>query len=372
MFATVFNVTRNTHFRDTLFGYIRADAPLYLAIVAYTAVGLSWLHFTQLSHLTTYSVYLMKWLTLFAFLFPAIAVAMHALRLVHRFDRRRRLAARRIFSPAHAARFLAGVCLLLAMVLFQGTFTSLKNSLPAWWGGFPGDRLQADVDAALHFGVDPWRLLFTFAERDWVRAVVEWNYNVLWFVVCFGALFYVVTSQRTAAIRTRYLVCFMLVWIVIGNLLAGAFLSAGPAYYGYVTGDTGRFAAQLAFLAAGSEWGSSAASYQAYLWRLHEAGGVGFGSGISAFPSVHVGLIAMNALFVFERHRWLGMAAFAYVTLVLASSVYLAWHYAIDGYAAIAVTVMLFVGVRKWLPARSPGQARHARFQPGVAGGALR
>ena len=63
-------------------------------------------------------------------------------------------------------------------------------------------------------------------------------------------------------------------------------------------------------------------------------------NGISAFPSVHVGLIAMNALFVAERSRMLGRVAWLYVVLIVASSVYLGWHYAIDGYVSILVVVL--------------------------------
>jgi hypothetical protein len=41
------------------------------------------------------------------------------------------------------------------------------------------------------------------------------------------------------------------------------------------------------------------------------------------------------------------LAAFAYVALVVASSVYLAWHYAIDGYAAVAMTLVIYATVRR-------------------------
>lgn len=347
--AVVASPLRQSELQSRFFGYLRADAPLYIAILAYTGLGMLWMQVNGLGHLMTYSVYLLKWVTLFGFLFPVIAIALHLLKFVHRFDRRRALAARRVFATHNVARFAAGVCLLLAMMLFQGTFTSIKNSFPILEGGFPHDRLQADIDAALHFGVDPWRWLFTFAKHDWIRLVVEINYDVLWFVICFGALFFVVTSARTASIRTRYMACFMLVWIVVGNLLAGAFLSAGPAYYGHVTGDPTRFAEQLEFLAHGAGRGISAASYQAYLWDIYEAGIAGFGSGISAFPSVHVALITMNALFLYEHNKRLGTIAFGYVAFVLASSVYLAWHYAIDGYVAIAVTLAIYLALRRWL-----------------------
>ncbi|MBZ9676670.1 phosphatase PAP2 family protein [Mesorhizobium sp. ES1-1] len=333
---------------------VRRDSGLYLLIAVYTFLGLGFLHVVGAADRSAYAVYFGRWTLLNGVTLPAVAGLVEFGLLIHRFDRRRGLAARYVFSTSRLAYSLSGLCLVMALMIFQGTFTSVKNGMAVWQGGFPFDVAHADIDAFLHFGVDPWRWLYMVAKNDFVRTVVEWNYNVLWFVFNFGALFFVMTSPRAASVRTRYAVCFMLVWIVIGNILAGLFLSAGPAFYGAVTGDTARFGEQLAFLAHGAESANSAVSYQHYLWTLHEAGQTGFGSGISAFPSVHVGLATLNALFVREYNRRLGAVAFVYVAFVAASSVYLAWHYAIDGYAAAAVAVLVYVLARKLVPADQP------------------
>jgi hypothetical protein len=328
---------------------IRADAGLYLFIAVYTLSGLVFLRAYGAGEQAAYSIYLVYWTTLFALFFPLAAFAGDAAWIVHRFDRKRSLATKRMFSHHRLARLLSGICLLMAFMIFQGTFTSVKNGLSVWQDGFPFDKVQADIDAWLHFGVDPWRWL-AFAQHDFVRIVLEWNYAAVFFTICFGALFFVATSPLAASVRTRYLVCFMLVWIVVGNLLAGLFMSAGPAFYGAVTGDEFRFAQQLEFLARGADWPNSSAAYQDYLWTLHSAGQTGFGSGISAFPSVHVALAMFNALFVWEYSRRFGLLAFAYVALILASSVYLGWHYAIDGYAAIIVTALIYTATRRMKP----------------------
>ena len=332
---------------------IRADGALYLFILVYAAVGLIFLDWAGASDRATYSIYVVRWLMLFGVMLPAAAIILRVALLAHRFDSHRALVARRVFSSANLAYFAAGLLLLMAMMLFQGTFTSVKNAMSVWHHGFPYDRLHADIDAAIHFGTDPWRLLYAFAAFDVVRLIVEWNYNVLWFVICFAALFFVATSPEAAPIRTRYILSFMSVWIVVGNIFAIMFLSAGPAFYGQATGDILRFGEQLAFLARDVNSPNSAAAYQAYLWNLHQAGLTGFGSGISAFPSVHVGLITLNALFIGEYSRRLGLVAFGYVAFVLASSVYLAWHYAIDGYAAIALTAVIYLSLRRCMSRRS-------------------
>lgn len=296
----------------------------------------------------SHALYFGQWTKVFLFAMPVIAIAFDLFLLVHRFDRRRALAFRRIFSPKRMAGLISGVFLLGGLMFFQGSFTSIKNMLPALRGGFVDDRAQADIDAWLHFGVDPWIWLHSILGQDWVRSIIEFNYNVLWFVLCFGALFFVATSPSADGIRKRYLLLFAFVWIGCGNILAGLFLSAGPAFYGDVVGDHARFADLVAFLSRG-EGSSSAAGYQTYLWELHESGSAGFGSGISAFPSIHVGLITLNALFLNSYSRRLGIVAFLYVAFIQISSVYLGWHYAIDGYVSMVVVVAAYYALAAFL-----------------------
>ena len=327
---------------------LQQDAWFYYAAIAYTIVALVYLALVGTPGATSHALYIWPAIKGFAVLMPLVALGFDAVLVIARFDSKRMLAFRRTFSSERLAALAAGILLMAGVTLVQGSFTSIKNALPLIYGGFPHDRLQADIDAMLHFGVDPWRLYYAVAGSPLVRSVIEFNYNVVWFILNFGALFYVATSPRADGVRTRYLAMFLFVWIVCGNLLAGLFLSAGPAYYGDVTGDYTRFGAQLAFLAE-SHWQHSAAAYQEYLWSLYASNGAGFGGGISAFPSVHVGLVAMNAFFLAERSRIWGSIGFAYVVLVAISSVYLAWHYAIDGYVSLLVVALGHVMMRRFL-----------------------
>lgn len=323
--------------------------PIYVCVAAYALAVSAALVLTDASQAFAFKSYFLVWPVTFFIVFPTIYALLLLLRIVHRFETRRgrMLAIRRTMAAPHLVQFATGLGLLAAMMVFQGAFSSLKTALPIWRGGFPDDIIQANIDRAIHFGVDPWRYLYAIGQNDVVRAVAEWNYNQAWFIFCYAILFFVAVSSKAAAIRSRYLITYMLVWIIVGNVLAGLFLSAGPAFYGLVNGDTARFGEQLAFLAASGDSTHSAARVQAYLWNFYQSGNAGLGSGISAFPSMHVGLVTLNALFIFEASRKWGIAAFVYVGIVLASSVYLAWHYAIDGYVSIAVTVIVFLVVRK-------------------------
>lgn len=325
------------------------DRPVFTLIALHAIAAVTLLWATRNTHALAFSTYLAVWPAAFFLLFPSLYALVGLFVVVHRFDHRRKLAISRLLSPARVGHFLAGLMLLAALMVFQGAFTSIKNALPAWNGGFPHDLSQAEVDRWLHFGSDPWHLLYAFGQNDLLRALVEWNYNQGWFAVCYGTIFWIAVAPEAREVRTRYFVCYVVTWIVVGNVLAGLFLSAGPAFYHHVTGDTARFADQLAFLAAAAPQQHSAAMLQNYLWSLHSTGQTGIGSGISAFPSMHVGLVMLNALFVAEYSRRWGLVAFAYVGIVLASSVYLAWHYAIDGYASILVTLVIYLAARRFI-----------------------
>jgi hypothetical protein len=327
---------------------LAADRAVYAIIALHAAIASVALLATGAGSSFAYHAYIPAWPLLFFGLFPFVYGMLGLLAVVHRFDSRRSLAFRKLLSCERLAHFGAGLVLLGAIMIFHGTYTSIKNALPTWHGGFPYDRVQAEIDHLLHLGRDPWLYLQAATGGSGVvRRIVEWNYNQGWFILCFTAMFWVAVAKEARAVRNRYFLCYVLIWIVIGNVLAGLFLSAGPAFYGEVTGDATRFAGLLAFLQPGAGGMHSAVTVQDYLWTLHRTGQTALGSGISAFPSMHVALVTLNAIFIFERSRGWGFAAFAYVALVVASSVYLAWHYAIDGYAAVAMTLVIYATVRR-------------------------
>lgn len=332
---------------------IRSDWPIYLIAGIYVLAGSLYLASIGQSGFGTLNAYIRAWAMNFGVLAPYLVTLFGIVRITLRIRQRKNLAYRAMLAPHRTARFIAGTILLLtAILLFTSMFSSIKATFPLAHG-FLFDHAQADIDKAIHFGVDPWRLLFAFAKHPLVLRLVELNYNVFWFIVCYGALYWVLTSPRAERIRVRYMLTWLTVWIVIGTVMASIWLSAGPAFYGLVTGDTARFGEQMAFLATSAGDYSSAHNFQAYLWALHELGKPGFGSGISAFPSMHVALITLNALFVGETSRRWAMLMWAYVAFVAMSSVYLGWHYAIDGYVSIVVVTLVYHLFKRALPVLS-------------------
>jgi len=320
---------------------MRYDLLIYLLIGIYTLLTIIYFSINNNLSAMVYLNYTRAFAVICLILCPMVAGLVGTIRIIHRLNSRRRLAFRYMFSPKNLSRFFGGLVLLTAVMVFMGTFTSIKGLLP-YGQGFLYDQWLADIDHLLHFGVDPWQHIHTLFGPN-VIELVELNYGVVWSALWVIAMCWFAISPGAEKYRLRYFVCYILTWIILGNVLAKMFISAGPAYYGLVTGDDLRFADQLIFFAENNKSASSVFHIQAYLWNAYITGTPGLGTGISAFPSVHVGLTTLNALFFQEIFpRW-AFVAFAYVGIILLSSVYLGWHYAIDGYVAIVVVYAIYL-----------------------------
>jgi PAP2 superfamily len=322
---------------------LRAAAPVFLCVASYFVLGYVFLTLNHAQENAHFAEYLKKAMLLGLFLFPLAALAADAVGTLHRFDRRRGLAFQKAFSPRRLASLLAGSAILAAIMLFEGVFTSVKNTLVVWRGGFRFDRQLADLDAFLHFGVDPWRIVTPLMDSSAARIFVSYNYGVIWFLIAFGSVYFVASSPKADRVRSRYFISFMLVWGLLGNVLAGLFMSAGPAFYAQATGDSARFAGLAASLAHGAALGDATGLYQAYLWSLYE-------------------LIVMNTLFAWDANRKLGWAMIAYSLLIFVSSVGLGWHYAVDGYASAIIVICMHAALK-----RAFGRAAVARAETPMA-----
>jgi hypothetical protein len=73
-----------------------------------------------------------------------------------------------------------------------------------------------------------------------------------------------------------------------------------------------------------------------WLMEMHKTGG--FGTGISAMPSVHVAIafFAVLVAYDFFHSRWIVTAASIFAFLIWVGSFHLGWHYAWDGIVSIS------------------------------------
>lgn len=224
---------------------------------------------------------------------------------------------------------------LLLLPVVMSTFTYFKLLIP-YFRPFDLDPLFAQWDRALHFGYDPWELLQPILGYPIASAAINFVYH-LWMFVMFGVLLWQGFALSRPRLRIRYLVTFVLMWVLLGNVAATLLSSAGPVYYGRVTGLADPFAPLMAYLHDASRvvW-LPALDVQEMLWDAYVRVGLDMGGGISAMPSLHVATSFSFALLGFAINRWLGAVFSVFTALILIGSVHLGWHYAIDGYAAIA------------------------------------
>ncbi len=234
---------------------------------------------------------------------------------------------------------------VLALILFQPAFTLFKTTMPAIVPFF-ADPFFAELDKALHFGTDPWVFAHALDQFFDVQVLMEF-YLTGWAIPAFFLPIVMAATDRDTARVNRSLIVFMFAWVGIGNVLALAGLSAGPIYYDRLLG-TDRYPEMMAMLEAKGIFASSIGETQEMLWQFYTDGAQALGSGISAFPSVHVAVATAVALYMYERHPLLAVPGAFFWAAVMILSVYTGYHYAIDGYVStLLVGGLWFVLMRK-------------------------
>jgi hypothetical protein len=241
-------------------------------------------------------------------------------------------------------RLTRGLPIYLSMPLMFSAFTSIKyaidNIVPYY-----ADPYVAALDRMIH-GTDPWRLLQPIIGFPIVTEGINFFYN-LWFFVMYIILSLVVFLLEDEWLRTRYLVAFILSWILIGGLFATLLSSVGPCFYSaFYPSDP--YAELIAYLDQVNEiyplW---ARGMQDLLLESYRQDKIGFGVGISAMPSMHIAVTVLNAIFLSKIHRLAGIAAWVFAAIIFVGSVHLAWHYAVDGYVAGLLVIIIWIGAGK-------------------------
>jgi hypothetical protein len=344
-------------FIKTFLADLRQMLPFHILVVAHAATVIGLVAWYSDFTATAYRQYVTQFGPLYFVGLPAILLLGKLVAGIFR-NPKAPLAWMTWPTPVQLGQLAGAATVFASLILFMGSFTTFKTLMPTLRGGFLYDRTQADLDALLHGGVDPGpRIMATLGNPE-ILSILQWNYSIAWTAVTFVPVFFIVL-RANGALRLRYCLSFALVWAVLGNIIACLFLSAGPAFYGHITGDAARFGEQLRTIDNGV-----GSALQAYLWQNYLQGVAGLGTGISAFPSVHVGAATMNALFLRELNRAAGIAGFAYVIVILASSALFGWHYLIDGYVSIVVVFLLHLALKRLFAARHRAAAGDIKLSP--------
>ncbi|WP_246695920.1 phosphatase PAP2 family protein [Methylorubrum populi] len=239
-------------------------------------------------------------------------------------------------------RALPLLALLINLSIFYSVFTSVKNMLPIFAPEWR-DLDIANFSQLLHFGYVPWRLLQEIMGYPTVTRFVEFLYLPVWLLLLVGLPVLLAVRRDLARLRVRYILTMFLCFIMLGNIVAALGMSGGPAFYAQITGDQVRYGELIDYLAFSSGLPFSAWDIQRYLWACFEADRLQLGSGISAFPSLHVSMATLFALAGRHLSLRLGRLLMLYCVAIFLGSVHLGWHYAVDGYASVLGTVVLWL-----------------------------
>ncbi|WP_456388764.1 phosphatase PAP2 family protein [Profundibacter sp.] len=233
---------------------------------------------------------------------------------------------------------------LIATVFLQSGFTILKNVM-SFITPYFADPFMANLDSALHFGVDPWVI------AHWIGGYLPtdlmiYSYLTIWALPAFALPVIIALTDGDRARMTRTLILYAVAWAFVGNVLAFAGLSVGPVYYDRLLGGE-RFADLTVALVESGVTASSIGITQQALWEIYAGQSALIGSGISAFPSVHVAVATVAAIYMCERSKWLVPLAATFLFFTFYLSVFTGYHYAVDGYASIIVIFIVWGLLRR-------------------------
>jgi membrane-associated phospholipid phosphatase len=247
---------------------------------------------------------------------------------------------------------------------FMSMLTSYKQALP-FLHAYDMDVTLMRADRWLHGGRQPWEILHSWMGSPLVTSAFNAAYQA-WFFVMFSVVFWQAWSARRL-IRMQFLLSFMLTWVLLGTVLATIMASAGPCYYDRVTGLESPYAPLMTYLHdAAKEYPVWSLDVQRGLWNIYtateEGGAAGVsGGGISAMPSLHVAITVLCALAGWTARRWLGALLSLFAVVIMLATVHLGWHYALDGYVAAVLAIVIWKvtgwGLRRFSGLEDDGNA---------------
>jgi len=256
-------------------------------------------------------------------------------------------------------RILLALPILAIWPVLAQAFSLVKALIPAIHP-FSLDPFLRNLDRIIHFGHDPWTLLQPIFGYPIVTYSIDFLY-ALWLFVMYFAILLQITSMRDRRVRAQFLISSVLAWTLLGGVAATLLSSAGPCYYALVVGGPDPYAAQMVYLretvqnthisilGIDKQLSLVAMTVQDMLWDFYQQADFGFGRGISAAPSMHIASTWLVARMAQTYGRRAAIAGWGFFAIILLGSVHLGWHYAADGYIAIAGAWALWRAVGWWL-----------------------
>jgi len=227
---------------------------------------------------------------------------------------------------------------------FMCSYSSMKQAIPLL-KPFNSDQFLSRLDHFIHFNHNPWDLLQIWLGHPSLTRFIDFSY-MTWGAIFLYSMLWMAYSRRRA-LRLQFLLSLALCWIFIGNLAATLLASVGPCYYSHVKPDAlNTYTTMVAYLHSIPDL--QATRIQDALWQAYSVGKFMPLGGISAMPSMHVSIAVLLALVYSRLHFWVGLPFILYAVLIQIGSVHLGWHYAIDGYVSIGLTLSIWHMVSRY------------------------
>ncbi len=319
-------------------GLLRRDLPFYLlAALIFASCGMLFATYDQSVKVepvfTNARLYLAGGIALLLFDIVASLV-------VNRPSRPTQFLIERYRDRMSDPRAVAGLFSLVVLIAFMPVFSRLKSMIPLF-NDFGWDAAFIGWDRALFLGFDAWEVLQPFIGYPHATAALAFLYHA-WILLIYLGTLYLLFYRAAEPVRRAYLVCFLLIWTLIGGAMATMFASVGPCFVGPILGDQ-TFAAQMAYLeAANREVPILTLHVQDLLLEWHRSDSRGLGSGITAMPSMHVAMAMLFWLAIRRISPAAGRFFLVFLVLIWIGSVHLAYHYAVDGLVSIIATAALW------------------------------
>ncbi|CDX42820.1 conserved membrane hypothetical protein [Mesorhizobium plurifarium] len=327
---------------------IAQNGPFLLLVVIYIALWNGW----QIVSTSSYQVHVFNrqfFTASLAFVCVSCLIRLLYL-LVRRIPERPLLEVRNILR-SDVPYLLLGFPILLVIPVFFDAYGQFKSSMHLWVPIY-ADPYLIQIDRWI-FTVDAWSSFSLIADSPMAVKFIDRMY-ILWFAVMYCAVFSAAFMLKNPKRRFCFFATYFCSWVFLGNFLAIIFDSAGPCFYSYFY-KADVFSQLCRRLQDLNDAGQPLITINAqrYLLDQYKNSTDAIGEGISAFPSLHVAMAALVAIFFYDINRVIGAMAIIFCAIIFIGSIVLGWHYAIDGIASL-FAVPIFWRLSKWTWGRFP------------------